>query len=270
VIAPHDPPDETLGEWFAELGAWDEHQAAAGPEVIHTVVSYGDHPDQVVDVWTPGERTHELLVVSIHGGFFAEDYTRDVNTPLSRALARQGFEVWNIEYRRAAPGAGGFHETTADVRAAVEEASSTSTLPLAVVGHSAGGYLAAWAAALDVVDAVVVLAGATDLEDSARGGRDEGAVSAWLGGPPETSPEAFRTTRLQRRLPTGVPHVLVHGAEDTTVPIAQSRSYAAALALAGDDVSVRTEPSTGHYALIDPRSATFSTIIRVLTDAARH
>ena len=268
--AAYDPSDEDLGKWFEELYAWDEREDTPGPVLGHRTVSYGNSDDQTIDVWTPDQVRSELVVVTIHGGFFAEEYTREVNAPLSRAIARRGYEVWNIEYRRARPGSGGFTQTTSDVRSAVELAAASRPGRLAIVGHSAGGYLAEWSAALDVVDLVIVVGGVTDLEDSARSGRDEGSIAAWLGGAPGMAPARYAEARLQPRLPAHARHVLLHGAEDQTVPLAQSCSYAAAIALAGEDVSLHVLPETGHYAFIDPREPAFERLVDVLASEASH
>ena len=103
----------------------------------------------------------------------------------------------------------------------------------------------------------------TDLEDSARSGRDEGSIAAWLGGTPDISTECYAQARLQRRLPAQARHVLLHGAEDRTVSPTQSRSYAATIALSGDDVSLDVLAETGHYALIDPRDQHSDSVVRV-------
>lgn len=270
MTATYDPADEQLEQWFEELYAWDKGEGDDGQALSHRIVSYGYSHDQVIDVWTPDHLTADLTVVSIHGGFFAEQYTRVVNAPLARALARSGFEVWNIEYRRADPGTGGFLETTSDVRSAVELAASSRPGRLAVVGHSAGGFLAEWSAALDVVDLVVLLSGVTDLEDSARSGHDEGTIAAWLGGTPDIATDRYVQARLHRRLPAQARHVLLHGAEDQTVSPTQSRSYAATIALSGDDVSLDVLAQTGHYALIDPREPAFHSVVRILAKEASH
>ena len=51
-----------------------------------------------------------------------------------------------------------------------------------------------------------------------------------------------------------LPVLLVHGAEDETVPVERSREYAEAARAAGGDVELIEPPATAHRAFVDPRS----------------
>ena len=62
------------------------------------------------------------------------------------------------------------------------------------------------------------------------------------------------------RLPLGVPQVLIHGELDDVVPIELSRAYQSAARAQGDDVELEALPHTGHFALIDPRSAVWPSV----------
>lgn len=257
-----DPADEALGAWLDEVFTWDAGRRDQVAVTCETV-AYGEHPDQVVDVWRPRASGNGLAVVSLHGGYFMQDYTRALHTPISRELARCGFTVWNVEYRRA-PTAG-LAETTADVWTAVDLVSAGSpSARVAVFGHSAGGYLAAWVASHRAVGFVVTLGPVTDLVDTVRSGCDEGAVTAWLGASPETSPELYAEGDLRRRWPTGATQVLLHGVYDETVPIRQSRAYVAAAVEAGERCALHELADTGHYAFLDPRQPAFKVLLREL------
>jgi acetyl esterase/lipase len=257
-----DPADDALGAWLAEVFAWDASRRELGAVTCETV-TYGHHQDQVADVVRPRAGDSGLSVVSLHGGYFRPQYTRALHTPIARELALHGFTVWNVEYRRF-PDAG-LAGTTADVCAAIDVVSAHSPLgSLAVFGHSAGGYLAAWAAPHPAVDLVVPLAPVTDLADTVRSGCDDGAVATWLGAPPEAAPELYADGDLRRRWPTCARQILVHGVNDATVPIGQSRAYVAAATAAGERCALRELVGTGHYAFLDPRQPAFGVLLREL------
>ena len=228
-------------------------------------VRYGDHPDQVADLWLPRDVAVPPVVVSVHGGYFAAEYRRDLHDDIAAELADRGFAVWNVEYRRT--GSGSLRETTDDVWAAVDALAEVVGLAagrVAVFGHSAGGYLTEWLASHPRVEFVVPLAAASDLAGVVRAGWDSGAVSTWLGAGPDEDPALYKEADLYRRLPTGTRRVLIHGTADTTVGIEQSRAFAAAASGLGDDTRLVELEGTGHMEFVDPRSRAFAALYREL------
>ncbi|MFD9489313.1 alpha/beta hydrolase [Streptomyces sp. NPDC059991] len=153
------------------------------PVAPDSTAPYGPHPDQVVDFYAPrGEGNGAPLVVALHGGAWRERYDRAHLTPFVDFLARRGFAVANVEYRRGGllprqgggsggggggsgggggggPVAGRWPDTFDDVAAALDAlpALTRTHLPAAdlrrtvLTGHSAGGHLALWAAARHVL-----------------------------------------------------------------------------------------------------------------------
>lgn len=256
----NDPPDDdALSVWFEELFSWDATRADLVPPP--RTVAYGSFPEQVADLWLPDGTPDAPVVVSIHGGYFAEPYRRDLHDPIVRELVHRGFAVWNVEYRRA--GTGRFAETTSDVWAAVDALQAQlgpSSGRVAVFGHSAGGYLAEWLAAHPAVELVVPLAAASDLAGVVRAGWDDGAVADWLGAGPDDDPELYRATDLMSRLPAGATHVLIHGSADEVVGVEQSRRLAAAIGGSGDPAALLELEGEGHYAFLDPREGAFGVV----------
>ncbi|CAM5541721.1 alpha/beta hydrolase family protein [Streptomyces chartreusis] len=91
----------------AARDAAEEQSAFSHPPVDpDAIASYGDHPDQVIDFYAPrGETAPGILVplvVLLHGGAWRAPYDRRHVTPLAGFLARRGFAVANVEYRRGA------------------------------------------------------------------------------------------------------------------------------------------------------------------------
>lgn len=247
----------SLAAWLKRLRKCDAGREA--PSAAATV-AYGDHPDQVADLWLPPGVTDPPLVISLHGGYFAAGYRRDLHDAIAAELARSGFAVWNVEYRRT--GTGSLRETTDDVWAAVDAAPGDR--PVAVFGHSAGGYLTEWVASHPRVAHVVPLAAALDLAGVVRAGWDRGAVAEWLGAGPDEDPGIYAAADLRRRLPTGASRVLIHGTADDRVGVEQSRDFAVVAAASGDTTELVELEGVGHFEFLDPREPAFEALYRAL------
>lgn len=247
---------------------------------------YGETPEQFGDLYLPvGSGSHPLLVF-IHGGYWRARYDLEHAHPLCRALARAGLAVWNVEYRRVGNPGGGWPGTFADVLAAlghVRQLALDYPLELSrvtLMGHSAGGHLALWAAAARRIPAghplhdgnplplrrVVALAAVSDLRLAWDWQLSSGAVAELLGGDPQQAAEAYALASPIGLLPLGVPQVLLHGDADEAVPYAFSQRYHAAARAAGDDCTLVTLPATGHFELIDPHSAAWSSVLSAVVD----
>ena len=229
---------------------------------------YGSHPEQVADLWMPGPVRRPRpgvgppypVVVSIHGGYFQRQYRRDLHDPLCRHLVAAGLAVLNVEYRRSRTD-GSLERTTDDVMSAISWLGSRSAHwrpGVSVVGHSAGGYLALWAASHPSVDLAVGLAAVSDLVDCVNGGYDGGAVATWLGSRPKDDPARYAQADLLRRLPTGTATWLVHGDNDLTVPLHQSTRYVERARQEGDASTLSVLAGGDHFAVIDPGSVAFA------------
>ncbi|ASW58099.1 S9 family peptidase [Plantactinospora sp. KBS50] len=241
-------------------------------------VRYGPHPDQVADLRLPArpDPTYPLVVV-VHGGFWRQEYDRRHTGPLSSALAGLGYPVAQLEYRRTGPGgAGGWPATGDDVAAGVAAlprllAERTGLAPPGdpvLLGHSAGGHLALWCAGTAArVGGVLALAPVADLGAAYRLDLDGGAVAALLGAGPDEAPDRYAAADPVRRVPIGVPAVIVHGERDRQVPIELSRGYAARARVAGDRVTLIALPDSEHFGLIDPLSPAWPQVLGALRRA---
>jgi acetyl esterase/lipase len=202
-------------------------------------------------------------------------------------LVRRGWAVWNIEYRRIGRGqGGGWPLTFVDVADAIDFlAGLDAPLDLTrvtVLGHSAGGQLALWAAgrsglpdgapgAKPVVTAVaaISLAGVNDLAVSYR--ETPGGAVGWLmGGSPDRFPERYAIADPMSHVPLPIPVLLVHGIEDATVSIRRSRNYAAAARAAGGEVTLIEIPGAGggHRRHVDPDSPAWAAVVGWLEQSA--
>ena len=238
---------------------------------------YGDDPNQVGDLYLPapapgaGTGSKVPVVVLVHGGFWLDQYGRDLMVDLAGDIASRGWAAWNIEYRRVGQDGGGWPGTFADVAAAVDVVATLDrvspaldTERVAVVGHSAGGQLAAWSAgrpglpssapgdtAQVELMAVVSQAGVLDLVGAANEGVGGSAVPDLMGGGPDDEPRRYELGSPLAQVPIGVPVRCVHGRQDANVPFSQSERYVAAAKKSGDDATLA--PFDGdHFDVLDP------------------
>lgn len=227
-------------------------------------ISYGHFPDQVGHLRHP-KSGGSSLVVLIHGGLWREEWTSDTMDGLSVSMAEMGYVTWNLEYRRIGAG-GGWPESFNDIASALlraEELTGIAAPRTVVVGHSAGGTMALWAAGQAAAigattsrpSLVVGLGAITDLIRAQGEGLGDGAVLRLIG---RRRPDASEYSP-QHRLPTGVPALLVHGTEDGLVGLDYGRDFATAAGGAGDEVEL-LELKCGHLALIDPDQKPFGAV----------
>ncbi|MFG1676248.1 alpha/beta hydrolase family protein [Micromonospora sp. NPDC049282] len=239
-------------------------------------VSYGEHPDQCADLRRPaGEGPARPLVVVVHGGFWRAEYDRAHTGPMAAALAALGHPVAQLEYRRTGRPGGGWPHTLTDVLAGVaalpELAAAAlpgrvAPVPPVLVGHSAGGHLALYAAAHhpDSVGGVLALAPVADLAEAYRLDLDAGAVAALLGGGPADVPDRYAAADPSALVPVRVRTVVVHGVLDQQVPVSTSRSWVVADRAAGGGSTLVELPECEHFGLIAPDSAAWPRVVEAL------
>ncbi|RLP87189.1 MULTISPECIES: S9 family peptidase [unclassified Micromonospora] len=245
------------------------------PEPDRTV-AYGEHPDQVADLRQPaGAGPARPLVVVVHGGFWRAEYDRRHTGPLAAALAAAGHPVAQLEYRRTGQPGGGWPGTMTDVLTGVAELPRlaaealpgrvTEAAPI-LIGHSAGGHLALYAAATApaTVGGVLALAPVADLAEAYRQDLDSGAVAALLGGGPAQFPDRYAAADPRSLVPTQTRTVVMHGSADQQVPVSMSRDFVAAARAAGSDISLVELPGCEHFGLIDPESPTWPRVLVML------
>lgn len=247
-------------------------------------IRYGTAAAQFGDLRVPsGEGPHPVVVL-IHGSCFKAAYaTLSDLAPMADALKKQGVATWNIEYRRLGLADGRWPETYRDIAWAIDHLRTIAPrhqLDLSrvvIVGHSAGGHLALWAAArhrllhgsalksADPVELIgtINLAGPIDMRENianyqaaCRGP----VVHQLLGGTPRRVPSRYTQVSAPALLPLGVPQVLIWGEHETFVPLPLARSYVTRARAAGDDARLRVVPGAGDFEIASPHSAAWPAV----------
>ncbi len=212
-------------------------------------LAYGPEPLQFGDLRLPEAEAPPLAVV-IHGGYWKANYNLIHTGYMSRALTEQGVATWNVEYRSVGDPGGGWPGTGNDVARAVELVAElpVDQTRVVLVGHSAGGQLALWAAKRAQLP-VVALAPVSDVRESAARTGPDGAPARFM------AAEHFAEGSPLELLPLGVQQIVIHGTEDDGVPYAMSERYVGA---AGGEAELVTLEGTGHFEPIDPLAPVFA------------
>lgn len=249
-------------------------------------IAYGSAPAQVIELFLPKGRGPHPVVVLIHGGCFLAKFEGLAQTSgIAGDLARRGYAVWNVEYRKLGEPGAGYPGTFQDVAAAVDRIRVEApryhldTRRVIAVGHSAGGHLALWAAGRGrlptnsplrtddplKISAVVALAGIGDLKGQDRAfaipcGDDTLERLIDISGRAKPYADTFPAELL----PMGTRAVMVHGAYDHVLPPYIGRDYTMLARAAGDPAEVMTLPNAGHFDLVIATTPAWKAVVRTI------
>lgn len=261
-------------------------------------VRYGAHPCQLLDVWRRKDLPHRPAPVLVfvpggawvHGGRALQGYA------LLSHLAELGWVCLSIEYRVAPHHRWPAH--ISDVKTAIAWARANvdkfggDRNFIAVAGCSAGGHLSALAgltgndpqmqtelaAGSDTsVDAVVGIYGRYDWEDRSTPERarfvdflERVVVNRRI----DRHPEVFRdASPIARVHPDAPPFLVIHGSNDTVIPVEQARGFVERLrSVSRSAVGYVELPGAGHaFDLIDgARTGTAATAVGLFLNQAHH
>ena len=259
-----------------------DYLALSGPApTLH--VAYGAAPSQFAELFQPAGDGPFPVAVVIHGGCWTREFggiTQMHN--MAGDLQRQGVAVWNVEYRRFDEDGGGYPGMYHDVATALDRLRALAPerrldlSRIVLVGHSAGGHLAQWAASrarlprsspLYVADplpvpTVISLGGLADLrhEEKLIKSSCERDMAQLAGTASAARPDIFSDTSPAELLPAGVRTVLIHGEFDTVSPPRVGHDYARRATAAGDQAEVVLLPGGSHYDEVAATSPSWSIV----------
>jgi acetyl esterase/lipase len=234
-------------------------------------LAYGDDPTQIGHLRIPSGTGPFPIVVLIHGGCWREPFASLHSIgPIGDTLKIEGIATWNIEYRRLPQPGSGWPGTYLDIARGVDHLRTLAPTyrldlnRLVIVGHSAGGHLAMWAASRSRIEpgsdlyvanpikpsGVINLAGTMDMsvniENMAKA-CDAPVVHDMLGGTPAEVPYRYAESSVFRLLPIGVSQVLMWGEHEEFVPHVLAQTHIDAATQEGDPAVLLVAPGVGHF-----------------------
>jgi acetyl esterase/lipase len=245
-------------------------------------VRYGGHPAQLLDVWRLPDlpETPAPVLLFVPGGAWVQGTRVLQGHTLLSHLVRQGWVCLTMDYRVSPVHRWPRH--IADVNAAIAWArANVDTFGgdrdfVTLAGCSAGGHLAALAGltpgdpefrgelpehADTSVDAVVGIYGRYDWQDRSTAARrnfqgflERVVVRRSQSRHPEVFAAASPVARIRADAP---PFLLIHGEQDTIIPVDEARQFATALRAASNNPVQYCEiPRAGHaFDLVDTSHA---------------
>ena len=230
--------------WLVLIFLFALGQVGAGTDspTMHSNVEYGLAAGEklLLDVCVPDGDGPFPVAIYVHGGgWMGGDKANPDDAPVLELLSKAGFTWFSINYRLAPK-----HRWPAclnDVQTAVRWVKANAALykgdPLrvALIGYSAGGHLASFAATVVdesvQVQAVIGYAPLTDFvqELPKRGNILGSAQRGLLNRPQEITPESLGMLKalspINHIRPGLPPFLLIHGDADQSVPYEQSLAF---------------------------------------------
>lgn len=252
-------------------------QAQAAPNPVLRDVVYGEAGGQklLLDVYGANPAFKRPAVIFVHGGAWRSGSKNDFGFA-ARALARQGYVGFSVDYRLLHDGQNRFPAQIDDVQRAVRwvraHAGDYGVDParIGALGASAGGHLVALLGTTDTrdnsdaalspyssrVQCVVDLYGPSDFTSALKLSEQERTASQaspggqmvqeFLGPLPENADNYRAASPLQHIDQKTVPFLLFHGGKDALVPLGQSQRLDAALRAKGIESKLVVFPEAGH------------------------
>lgn len=228
---------------------------------VHENMAYGNvnGHDLLLDVYEPAESSAYArpALLLIHGGGWSS-FDKGTMRNMGKFLARSGFVSFSVDYRLLQGTENRWPAQLDDVQRAVRWVRANATRygvdadHIGAFGHSAGAQLAALLGMEDTrdnsdaslakyssrVQAVVDVSGPTDFTAN-REPDDEAFLANFLGGDFATHPELWRDASPVFHVATNdAPFLIIHGTQDTDVPIAQAEELYEKLQAAGVAVQI--------------------------------
>ena len=270
---------------------FEQYIGSIKPVASAARVAYGPAASQHADLYLPKGAGPFPVVVLIHGGCWQANAPDEAMGLGQNAadLTAHGVAVWNLEYRRIGEPGGGYPGMYEDVGAGIDKLRDVAARykldlrRVIVVGHSAGGHLALWAAARGKLPAdspfhaanplplrgAVSLAGVGNLKYHANLLPivcPAIKLEQVIGPTSPTRPDPFADTSPRKLLPLGVPTASITGAYDEDVPPYVGLLWREVAAKAGDRATDTVLPDAGHFDVVAVTTPSWTAVRKQILD----
>lgn len=213
-------------------------------------IYYGENNQQFGHFYKPKHLKVTPVVIVIHGGYWKDNHNLESYATSSVVDYLKTFDIaiWNLEYRRMdaegenikAPWPAPFQDVAdgIDHLRTIGVEKNLDLNRILIIGHSAGGHLATWAASRNMIsteselyyeDPLLIqktlsISGVLNLFE-AKGVDQPEQIERLMGGTPQTHPARYLACAPSSLNNPNIDLTVVHGEQDTCVKVSQALHY---------------------------------------------
>lgn len=217
---------------------------------LKKTIFYGRDNQQFSHLYKPKSTKKLPVVVVIHGGYWKDNHSLDsyATSAIVEYLQKFDIAIWNLEYRRMdalgenikAPWPATFQDVAAglDHLKIIANEECLDLNRVLVIGHSAGGHLATWAASRNniatdsvlynkkplSIQSVISIAAILNLF-AANDVNQPDQIQRLMGGCASTKIKRYLACDPSTLYNENINVTIIHGAQDTCVSINQAQHY---------------------------------------------
>jgi len=242
------------------------------PSHLKKIHYYGKGKQQFGHLYKPKKSMGVPVVIVIHGGYWKDNHNLDsyATSAIVDYLQTLNVAVWDLEYRRMdaigknskAPWPATFNDVAngVDYLDSIKDKEGLDLNSILLIGHSAGGHLATWAASrmnipasselykrkplpiknVISIAAILNLFAASDIDQPEQ-------IARLMGGSAKAHPTRYLACDPSSLYEPTINITVVHGAQDTCVKAAQAKHYCEK---SNGNVNQIIMPNADHFSML--------------------